>query len=397
VKDRYLFYVVPVVLVALALAVGSGKWPRWWAYLVPAGVCVAGFVSLPFRTYVKLNVDSPLAMLNDEILRLATSLTWARLLLALATLIAVQLLVMANRFLPGRAVAIAVAVLASVVLQAQAVYAFDRLFAVNGTNGLPVTLDQGGVFNWVDRNVGKDGRVAFIPYPTSTTDYWADVGYWWDVEFWNESAVDAYTTAGLPGEAHWRGLFDRRTGATATALPDDLTHVLFHGTDVRFRLAGKQVVFDRGAYLFEAKRPLRAEFVTDGIYPDGWTRPHTPAEITVFAEPGQRRPLKRFLTISVASPGDQPSSPFTIASNLERWGAELRPEIPIDHLATVCVPPGGSAKVVVETPIVSAIYRDPTKGALTGETDRPAGIRLRLVWLANEREPMQRCPARIAS
>ena len=36
----------------------------------------------------------------------------------------------------------------------------NRLFAVNGTNGLPVTLDQGGVFNWIDRNVGAEGRVS---------------------------------------------------------------------------------------------------------------------------------------------------------------------------------------------------------------------------------------------
>ena len=42
--------------------------------------------------------------------------------------------------------------------------------------------------------------------------------------------------------------------------------------------------------------------------------------------------------------------------------------------------------------MVSAVYRDPTKGALTGETDPPAGILLQLVWLAGERERMERCP-----
>ena len=160
---------------------------------------------------------------------------------------------------------------------------------------------------------------------------------------------------------------------------DETKDVLFHGTDVRFRLAGKQIVYDRGAYVFEAERPWRADFVTDGIYPDGWTRPHTPAEITVFAEPGQRRPLKRFLTIRVASPDHFADRPVTISSNLGRWKGTVRPEVSLDHLATVCVPPGGSAKIAVETPMVSAVYRDPTKGALTGETDRPAGILLQLV------------------
>ena len=68
---------------------------------------------------------------------------------------------------------------------------------------------------------------------------------------------------------------------------------LFYGNDVRFRLAGRQVVYDREAYIFETARPWRATWITDGIHPDGWTRPHEPATITVFAEPG--RPLRRFV------------------------------------------------------------------------------------------------------
>lgn len=392
VKDRYLFYVLPVVLVALAGAVVSPRWPRWWTLVVPAVVCAIGFATVGLPTYEKLNVDSPLAMLNDELLRHATSIGWAHALLVLATAVAAGLLLEATVVLPRRAVAGAAAALATLALPGGAVYAFDRLFAVDGTNGLPITLDQGGVFNWIDRSVGADGRVAMVRSAAADADYWAGVAYWWDVEFWNESVVeDAVLGAGLPGPEPWLREFDERTGAALR--PDDARYVLVHGRDVRFRPAGAQVIFDRGAYLFDAERPRRAAWVTVGIYGDGWTRPHTPAGIRVFAEPGQRTPLQRFLTISLASPDRADDRPVTISSNLERWEGAIPPETAVDRVATVCVAPGGFATVEIETPIVSAVHRDPTRAALTGEIDRPAGVLLRSVALADEVEPLERCPA----
>ena len=204
VKDRYLFYVVPVVLVGLAAAVASRQWPRWWALVVPTGVAAVGFASAPLALYEKFNVDSPVAILNNKLLELATSTRWAHVLLVLAVLVAAQALLLAKPFIPWRATAISVAVLATVVLPLETVYAFDRLFAVNGTNGLPITLDQGVVFNWVDRNVGPTGRVTVMKYPVGGPDWWAGQGYWWDVEFWNESAVDTMADMSLKKTPHWR-------------------------------------------------------------------------------------------------------------------------------------------------------------------------------------------------
>ena len=391
VKDRYLFYAVPIVLVAVAAAVSSPRWPRWWAVLVPTAVCVVGFSSLPLPTYEKLNVDSPLAMLNDKILELAGSPGWARALLVLATLVAAQLLLMTRLFLPARAVAIGLAVLVTFALPGQTVYAFDRLFAVNGTNGLPVTLDQGVVFNWIDRAVGGGGDVTMFRYPVNSADYWAGVQYWWDVEFWNESVVeDAAIGSGLQGPEPWVDKFDERTGAARRL--EETAHVVVHHTDVRFRLAGKALVYDRDAYLIEPDRPWRAAFVTSGIYGDGWTRPHLPAMIRIFANPGQRTALKRFITIAITPPSPSVDQPVTISSNLERQRRVVAPGESLEPLVTVCVPAGGYGEVEVETPIVSDIYRDPTRAALTGETDRPAGVLLRWLALADEEEPVDRCP-----
>jgi hypothetical protein len=390
VKDRYLFYVVPVVLVGLAAAVASRRWPRWWALVVPAAVAAIGFASAPLSLYEKFNVDSPVAILNNELLDLATSTRWAHVLLVLAVLVALQALLLAKPILPWRAAAVSVAVLATVVLPLETAYAFDRLFAVNGTNGLPVTLDQGVVFSWIDRNVGPTGRVTVMKYPVGGPDWWAGQGYWWDVEFWNESAVDTMADMSVKKTPHWRTNFDPRTGA-ALDLPET-EFALFHKTDVRFRLAGTQRAYDRDAYVLDTARPWRATWLTNGIYPDGWTRPHRPATITVFAEPGQKRPLQRFLTISVASPDPLEQRPVTIESNVGRWADEIPPNTSIDRAVQVCVPPGGTGSVTVSTPAVSGVYRDPTKAALSGHIDRPAGVLLRSIALADERAPVDRCP-----
>ena len=390
VKDRYLFYVVPIVLLGLAGAVVSRQWPRWWALAVPAAVAAVGFVSAPLALYEKLNVDSPVAILNDELLELATTARWAHVLLVLAALVALQALLLAKAFVPWRAAAVAAAAVATLALPLETVYAFDRLFAVNGTNGLPVTLDQGVVFNWVDRNVGPTGRVTVMKYPVGGPDWWAGQGYWWDVEFWNESAVETMADMSLKQAPHWRELFDPQTGA-ALDVPET-QFALVYGNDVRFRLAGRQVVYDREAYIFEPERPWRADWIADGIYPDGWTLPRTPMTITVYAEPDQTTPLRRFVTLAASSPDPLENRPVTVESNLERWSGEIVPEDSLERLVAVCVPPGGTGALTIETPAVSGVYRDPTKSALTGETDRPAGIHVRTVALADETEPMDACP-----
>jgi hypothetical protein len=262
---------------------------------------------------------------------------------------------------------------------------------VNGTNGLPITLDQGVVFDWVDRNVGPTGRVTVMKYPVGGADWWAGQGYWWDVEFWNESAVETMADMSLKHARHWRESFDPDTGV-ALGVPET-RFALVYTSDVRFRLAGRQVIFERDSYIFDTERPWRATWLTDGIYADGWTRPHRPATITVYAEPGQKTPLRRFVTLAVASPDPIEPRPVTVSSNIDSWRARIPPNVSVDHLIEVCVPPRGKAAITVETPAVSAVYRDPTKAALSGHVDRPVGVLLRTIALADERSPLDRCPA----
>jgi hypothetical protein len=200
---------------------------------------------------------------------------------------------------------------------------------------------------------------------------------------------DSYVAPHTAGPSPWLREFDPRTGRALH--PQETQYVVVHQTDVRFRLAGRQVLFDRGSYVVEPDRPWRAGYLTDGIYGDGWTRPHRPARIRVFANPDQRRPLKRFVTIALASPLD---GDVTIASNADDWHGKIGPNTPVERLTTVCVPPGGHGTIDVSTPLVSNIYRDPTEGQPNGENDRPAGILVRILALADESTPVKRCGTR---
>ena len=390
VKDRYLFYVAPIVIVALAAAVGSRAWPRWWALAVPAVVTAIGFVWIPVERYEKLNVDTPVAMLNDGLLDLATSEAWARVLLVLLTAVALQALLLARPFVSWRPVAAAVAAVAAVALPLETAYAFERLFRVDGTNGLPITLDQGVVFSWIDRDVGPTGRVTVFKYPVLGADWFAGQAYWWDVEFWNESAVLTAADMSQPGAAHWSELFDERTGFPNEA--PETEFALFHGTDVRFRLAGTVRLLDRDAYLLQTERPWRATWLTNGIWPDGFTRPRTPATISVFPDPGQTEPLQRYLTLSIASPGRERPRPVRVTSGMGEWAGEIAPETSFEPLVSVCVPPNGPGRVTIQTPDTSLVHPDPTKTAPRGRVDRPVGVLLRSVALADETTPLERCP-----
>ena len=170
-------------------------------------------------------------------------------------------LLLAKAFLPWRPAAAAAAVLATLALPLEAVYAFDRLFAVNGTNGSPVTLDQAGVFSWLDRHVG--GRALHggeVPRRRRRLVVGAGVLVGRRV-LERECGRD---DGGHVRSQHaaWPELFDPRTGAAHETLPT--RYALFYGNDVRFRLAGIQHTYDRGAYIVEPERPWRADWVARG-------------------------------------------------------------------------------------------------------------------------------------
>jgi hypothetical protein len=376
--DRYLFYLVPLLLISCAAMVVQRDWPRWVVFGAGALLAVA-FAFMPVIRYDKFNVDSPVALLNEPLLGIAGSVNGARALLAFVT-IAVTLLLMV-----GRKVALAVVLVGALAVPALAGGAFTRLLAHDGTSGRPITVDQSVVFDWIDRKVGTDAKVTMLPYPILYGTYWENVAYWWNVEFWNASVrraavyEDAFT--GTPETFPTVPLdVDRRTGRV-NASPSE--YVVQGIGETRFRLSGKLLDEDRGVALIRAQRPWRADWVAFDLYRDGWTIPKVTGTIRVFATPGQTETQRRYLTISVRAPQDVPPRPFRFHSNADDWRGETNAD-GTSRQISVCVPPDGYSDIRVDAPRYSPIYGDPRSEPSFVSYARSGGVLITGIALADE-------------
>ncbi len=385
--DRYLFYVVPLVLIAFAALLREGRSPRW-SLLVSAGLLIAAFSVAPVVRYSKLNVDSPVAVLNGALLDLGGSVNGARLMLAFATIVVAMLFLLASASKSRRRVVVVLVTLAALTMPAETGLAFNRLLTVDGTSGRPITLDQSVVFDWIDRKVGPGASVTMIPYPFLYGNYWENVAYWWNVEFWNKSVDRAATYegafTGTPGTFPPTALsFDRSTGRANVSPTDYAAQAV---AETRFRLAGDELGEDRGVQLLEAAKPWRAEWLAFDLYRDGWTVPKVVGKIRVFAAPGKLEATKRFVTISVRGPNDVPPRPFRIVSNTDSWAAEAGMQATSKQVS-VCVPARGFADLQIHAPRYSPIYGDPRSEGSFVSYARSGGVLVTGIALADETAP----------
>jgi hypothetical protein len=379
--DRYLFYVVPLLLIAFVAMLLERTWPRW-AIVAGGSFLALAFAFIPVVSYGKLNVDSPVAFFNERLLDLGGSEAGAQLLLSLVAIVVMLLL------LAGRRLAVGLAALAIVLAPVQTAAAFTRLFEHDGTSGRPLTLDQSVVFDWLDRKVGSGGAVTMIPYPFLYGNYWENVAYWWNVEFWNASirrAVvyeDAFT--GTPETFPTTSLsFDRTTGR-ANVSPS--SYVAQAVAETRFDLAGEVLAEDRGVELVRTERPWRAQWLASNLYRDGWTIPRVEGTIRVFATPGQKAPESRYVTVSVRAPNDVAPRAFRLRSNSASWTGHVGQQTASRQLA-VCVPPNGFADLHIAAPRYSPIYGDPRSEASFVSYARSGGVLVTAIALADETSP----------
>ncbi len=376
--DRYLFYIVPLILIAFAAMLLEAAWARW-TLVASTALAAMAFAFMPVVSYQKFNVDSPVALLNDPLLDLAGSEHGAQLLLALLTIVAALLLLVGRRF------AVALAALAMLAGPAQSGAAFARLFAHDGTSGRPLTVDQSVVFDWIDRKLGTNANVTMIPNPILYGNYWENVAYWWNVEFWNASVrraavyEDAFT--GTPHTFPTIALaFDRATGR-ANVSPGGL--VVQGTSETRFQLAGRGLDEDRGALLLRPERPWRADWLAFDLYRDGWTIPKVVGTIRIFAAPGQAKPQRRYVTVSLRAPRDVAPRSFSVRSNADEWRGQADAGGTSDQIS-VCVPPQGFADVRVSAPRFSPIYGDPRSEQSFVSYARSGGVLVTGIALADE-------------
>jgi hypothetical protein len=352
VRDRYLFYAGPLILIAFFCALRDAHGLRR-SLIAPALVVVAGFAVLPVPDYGRLDVGSPVAVVIVYLRSSLHSVGGTRIFLAVAAALAVLFYVQGTILLRRSHLAVVLVALTMAALPGEMTYAFLQLLRHDGTAGRPVTVQQGGVFDWIDRTVGTHASVTMVPYPYSQTDTGASVAYWWDVEFWNESVVrDAHQQGefeGTPSTFPKDELrFDDRTGRANESLT---RYVVEDATETRFRVSGEGLQITRDTLLIDTERPWRTDWLTFGLYDDGWTKPGK-ASIRVFAFPHQKGAVMRYLSIGVQAPFAPhlvSREPFEVLSNAGDWKGLANGGDAVVHQLQVCVPASGFADVRIDT------------------------------------------------
>jgi hypothetical protein len=391
--DRYLFYLAPVALLAFVCALRDHARPRW-SLLLPAALVVAGFADHPLPTSGLLDTDTVAAVVNDSLIRSSHSVSGARVTLVVTTVLALVVFVVAARLVPHRVLTAVMVACLVIGLPLETRYAFTRLFDRTGWSGRPLTLQQGGVFDWIDRAIGTRAAVTMLPFPQNPDDYFSSSQYWEDVEFWNKS-VDraAYTAPGVYDTATGNSFpklyihFDPQTGLadispTAYAAQSD--------RETRFRLRGDILAVSRDSELIEAGKKWRADWLSFGLYDDGWTKPGATATIRVFPAPGQRGPVTRGVSVGIApGPGADRRS-FSLRSNLGRWSGVARngAEAPgiggtTFLVANVCVPAHGYGDIHLRVAGSGAVPGD-MANLRSFSTPRRGGAYVSQIALADE-------------
>jgi hypothetical protein len=336
VRDRYLFYLAPLLLLATAVCLMQERLPLWGIAATTA-VFAATVVFADFAPVAGLWVDSPVSVLNEVIHDLSGGLSAGVFVALCGVLIGVICLGLSLIPRPAALVGVSVAVFA--FMGSTAGYAFNRLLTTNTPLGVPST-GKDRVRNWVDTVIG-DGPVSVLAYPLSR-DWGQSAILWWDAEFWNNSArrgsvlpSGRWTYTPFPSDVLRLDFATGRFDGTDDAPP----YVLVAPNDSRFLLAGSQTAANSGLLLRLVDRPYRAVWATRGLEPDGWTRPEQPATLRVYSEPGRPREVVGVKALLDAPPEATKPVSFRLGDQT----GTVAPGARAEPSTTVCLPTGGHA------------------------------------------------------
>jgi hypothetical protein len=282
IKDRYLFYVAPLLFIATAAAFDDPR-PRIAGILAVTSAFVLTVGWERFEPVAGVNIDSPASVTHELLTRvLGDPSTW---LAVVAGVLAVAA-ILALRAAPRAPVAIGVLAATIVVCALESAYAWDRLLDSSGPSARPVQQSPPPTLAWVDAATPDDGRLVGM-LPSSVGQEWfASAIAWWDVEFWNMRVQRAFLVGErftyVPGPfAHARLRVDYGSGRIDGPLTDYLVRTTL---DTRFAPAGEVVLDGRDYQLVRVARPARAAWATRGIDADGWTRPGRDAIVRFYGD-----------------------------------------------------------------------------------------------------------------
>jgi hypothetical protein len=265
IEERYMFNVVPVLLLALVVWLDRGL-PRPPALTAAAALLPAALLlTVPYTGFftVALYNDTfglvPLWRLTGRLGNVAET----EVLVGLGMLVAGLLFAS----IPRRAavVAVPVAVLAFFVASTNSVFGAVEFLsnATRHAGGL------GGDPSWIDHTIGKSSRAEFL-YTTEISD----PHMLWQSEFWNRSVHRVFgVTAQDPSIPDVTAPLDPKTGRILPGLPAgsaDLKPryvVAASSVDV----AGRRIAQNGFLSLYRVQPPLRLASLTSGVTPDDWT------------------------------------------------------------------------------------------------------------------------------
>ncbi len=341
IRDRYLFYLAPLLLLATALCLGQPRLPHAGIAAVTA-FFAATAVFADFSPVAGLWVDSPESVLNGLIHDQSGGIP-AGVFVALCGA-ALGGICLGLAFVPRAAAALAVTAAVFAFGGSVAGYAFERLLSSQTPLGVPTT-GKARVRDWVDRSVPAGQRVALLAYPISRIWGYSAI-IWWDTELWNDRARRAFvapdgtfTYTPFPSST-LRLDFDRGVFPGTGTAP---RYVLTAANDGRFELAGSPVTTNLGLVLRDVAVPYRATWATHGLDPDGWTRPGRPTTIRVYAQPGRPSQLVR-VTIVLDAP---PEAPADASYRLGDRQGTIAPGARMSVDTTLCLPRGGHADLAL--------------------------------------------------
>jgi hypothetical protein len=265
VEERYMFFVVPLLFMALALWLDRGL-PRPLVPTVVATVApVALLLALPLRKRLNISITSdtfgfiPLQRLSYHV-----SIPTVRLLMLAGAIVAAA----AFAFLPRRVARVVLpsALALYLVLTTVQVFRSVRDFDLATRAGLvPAQLD------WIDASLPKGASTGVVF--GSTADPFGEAQRMWQAEFWNRDVKRIYNLGWEPASFSKTAIdIDPLSGKLVPrdGKPYPYRYVLAANG---LSLAG-QVVADKAPWrLYEVRDPLRLTRVTEGLYPDGWMGP----------------------------------------------------------------------------------------------------------------------------
>ena len=265
IEERNMFYVEPLLLLALVawVARGAPRPARWTA--VAVAVPLALLPAIPIERLFNVSLLSDTFALIP-LMRLSAQFDGGndtlRALLAVGGLAAALLFVLVPRRLAATTIGVV------------AVFLATSAWSVAGTlrDQANATRLETHTTNadWIDEQVGVGADVPFI----FTPDLMSNPHLLWQTEFWNRSVADVYgLNAEDPSSVSTVGTTVDARGRIVRAADGARLSPRYVVAQPGIDVAGELVGTEGRLALYRASAPLRLETQTDGVFGDGWSGP----------------------------------------------------------------------------------------------------------------------------